>query len=71
MVRETNNAIGYDRLAERLGVTKTAVKRTTTNGRWPAAWALVIRDEAAKLDPPRHVPNRYFSFREADNEALR
>jgi hypothetical protein len=63
MVKEINEAIGYPRLAKRLGVTKHAVYNTSRKGRWPAAWAPIIREEAAALIPPRLVPDQYFSFR--------
>ena len=62
------NAIGVQRLASLVNVTPRIVRQHRQNGLLPAQWAVIVRAEAEKLDPPRMVPDRCFTFKQAKED---
>lgn len=59
------DAIGVRELAAMIPVNERVVRGYRQKGTMPASWATIVRAEAEKLDPPRLVPDRCFSFKQA------
>lgn len=63
--RTVARLIGYDRLADAVGVSRATMRNKVCADQFPAAWAVQVRRLLAEdgRDPEHEAPDRLFNFK--------